>query len=439
MNIPNIFSDYVLSAQRAIVPNENAINLNTSEIILTQEKALEDFSTFQYLMDNAYAGRDYWSIHGVSFDDCYSIIKKRINSTPFISAKELAEFFYSAFENKIIDNHLRIATNFPREHCFNKAFSANKLAYFSEVIIEKIECKNIVVKSNVSSVMIGDTLECYDDMLFRTLSPISKEYYYIGKRSWNTIDTISITINGEVLLLPVHKSKASNYTPKDGKYFDYHTVDNIPIVTSSTFHNDYRVPRECGIEYGRRCRSTEKLIWVLAGNGGGSSQYPQHFITALNDYANSATHSAWLKTNITDFNKVDWEKPYTEWIFNLDEEVDFSKGTFSGSLYTIINSKTGSAAENAVGYSKCIKNNVLIGENTCGMGLFGEVQAFVLKNSFIVLGIPSKIFLSESKEGEGYTPDYWVDSADIEGEVIKWLRDTESYMPSSHTKASTTT
>ncbi|WP_442935447.1 S41 family peptidase [Niameybacter sp.] len=81
-----------------------------------------------------------------------------------------------------------------------------------------------------------------------------------------------------------------------------------------------------------------------------------------------------------------------EWVFNLEKEVNFLKGTFSGKIYTIINSKTGSSAENAVGYSKCIKNNVLIGENTCGMGLFGEVQAFALKNSFIVLGIPSKNF-----------------------------------------------
>ena len=131
---------------------------------------------------------------------------------------------------------------------------------------------------------------------------------------------------------------------------------------------------------------------------------------------------AWLRTHITDFTPVQLDKPYTEWKFSLDNPVDYTQSKYNGTLYTLMNTRTGSSAENAVGYAKSVKNHLLIGENSGGVGLFGEVQGYILRHSLIRLGIPCKIFLNGVAEGEGYSPDYWVDSADLVNTVAKWIQ-----------------
>ena len=418
INVPEEYREYIYPEKRTMPKNDKVINVNHSNLTLSRKDALEDIETFKYLMDNVYSGRDYWSMHGVDFTECYAKIEDKLQLVDYIPATELARSIHEVFKGKIIDNHLGIRAALGGEYL---GFYGNKYAYFSGVTVEKRGGRYLVVASENLSVKAGDTIECDDNRLYPTLSPLGKEYFYVGTRSWTPIDKITVGVNGEAVELPLHKSRAGEFVTLGNEYFKLTECDGYPVVYSGTFASDQAIPRNCGAELGKSLRQEKNLLWVLAGNGGGSSEYPQHFIQELNGYANNATHMAWLKTHLTDFSTVDHDKPYTEWAINLDPPVDYSKSQFDGNLYTIINSKTGSSAENAIGYSKCVKNNILIGENSCGMGLFGEKQDFLLKNSLIILGIPCKIFLSESKEGEGYTPDYWVDSADLVGAVTKWL------------------
>lgn len=418
INIPDVYREFILPVKRTMPKNNNVINLDASDLILQQKNALEDFETYKYLMDNAYAGRDYWEMHGVDFAACYATIEHRLKQEAYISASDFAETIYEAFTGKIIDNHLSIATTV--RECYLK-FSGNKYAYFSGVTVEKKDGRMIAVASENAAVKTGDVIACEEDQLFRTLAPHGRDYFYVGTRSWTPIDKLTVGVNGEAVELSLHRSRAGDFKSIGDEYFKLIDCEGIPVVHSGTFHASQSIPRNCGAELGNRLRQERDLLWVLAGNGGGSSDYPMHFIQELNGYANNATHMAWLKTHITDFSIVDHEKPYTEWFFNLDEPVDLSKSRFDGNLFTIINSGTCSSAENAIGYAKSVKNNLLIGENSCGMGLFGEQQAYILRHSLISLGIPCKVFLSESKEGEGYMPDYWIDSADLVEAVIKWL------------------
>ena len=92
----------------------------------------------------------------------------------------------------------------------------------------------------------------------------------------------------------------------------------------------------------------------------------------------------------------------------------------------LVNADTASAGESAVLYARSCKNLVVVGENTMGCNTFGNVASYMLPHSNIVCRIPNVINLchtpDECIEGYGFTPDYWVDSDDIEGEVIKWLK-----------------
>ena len=76
-------------------------------------------------------------------------------------------------------------------------------------------------------------------------------------------------------------------------------------------------------------------------------------------------------------------------------------------------------------YARSCKNLLLIGENTMGCNTFGNVASYELPHSRIVCRIPNVINLclkpDDCLEGYGFTPDYWVDSEDVEGEVLNWL------------------
>jgi hypothetical protein len=58
---------------------------------------------------------------------------------------------------------------------------------------------------------------------------------------------------------------------------------------------------------------------------------------------------------------------------------------------------------------------VIVGQNTSGTGVFGEVRAYRLPRSGLGLQAGTKWFHSEDPrlelvEGRGYLPDYWIDS-----------------------------
>ena len=61
-----------------------------------------------------------------------------------------------------------------------------------------------------------------------------------------------------------------------------------------------------------------------------------------------------------------------------------------------------------------------------GCNTFGNVAGYELVHSHIVCRIPNTVNLcanpDDCMEGYGFTPDYWVDSDDVEGEVIKWIQ-----------------
>lgn len=87
-----------------------------------------------------------------------------------------------------------------------------------------------------------------------------------------------------------------------------------------------------------------------------------------------------------------------------------------------------SAGEDFLSYSKSLPDITIVGENSGGVGTFGEIRSYVLPNSKIRLNFPSKIFLSKyAEEGIGFLPDYWLDSSKPEEEVSNWLNDPQNY------------
>ena len=175
---------------------------------------------------------------------------------------------------------------------------------------------------------------------------------------------------------------------------------------------------------GEKFKNKDIVIWDILANGGGTSNFPMKFIEGLNEYSNYKDSIALLRSHVIDSNYThDDGKYYREWDYWLNQPDDHTKAKFDGTLYVLMNGGNASSGEDATTYAHNVRNCVTIGENTMGCGTFGEVLFYELPHTKMIMQVASKIFAVENfKEGEGYMPDYWVDNADVLGEVVRWIQ-----------------
>jgi hypothetical protein len=92
-----------------------------------------------------------------------------------------------------------------------------------------------------------------------------------------------------------------------------------------------------------------------------------------------------------------------------------------------VNGRSASSAESIVPVARFLPNAFVVGENTSGVGAFGNLLRYVLPNSGVELFLPSSkgIGLGYMGEGRGYYPDYWQRRIALEGLAAFGLRAAE--------------
>ncbi len=94
-------------------------------------------------------------------------------------------------------------------------------------------------------------------------------------------------------------------------------------------------------------------------------------------------------------------------------------------LVVLIDSYAVSAGEGFVRYVQQLENVVVVGTNTCGAMLAGNVGVFILPNSKIGLSCGTKISLCEdlvNPDGRGLMPDLWVHPDEALERAIKYIQ-----------------
>jgi hypothetical protein len=72
-----------------------------------------------------------------------------------------------------------------------------------------------------------------------------------------------------------------------------------------------------------------------------------------------------------------------------------------------------------VTYAKQLPGTVLVGENTGGVGEFGELKSYLLPSSRLWVQAGTEWFTSHgvavrAEETVGYMPDFWIDDPDAD-------------------------
>ncbi|MCM1375145.1 MAG: S41 family peptidase [Muribaculum sp.] len=384
--------------------------------VITKEQALQDIEQLIYIIDNRYCGKEYWENKGIEFSSCYQEIRDYVLHEEEIYISDYCRAIHRAFDRGIVDNHFAFASPLTGRLGYHKQYNA----YFADLLIEKRVDKFYVIKSGYSDIVVGDEVQ-NEDVLFPTLAPMGKRRYLVGKRSYGELVSMLISVNGIVREVGLHKCRAGKkIEDRDICLYEKERA-GIPIIRANCcdFVGNLREHTDI-VAIGKRYSSSERLILNYLSNEGGYNRITREFIQGLNGYAHLEEYSAKLISPITE--GKDCKR---QWIVSDCQTYEYEKAMYKGTLYMLVNSDTASSGESAVLYARSVKNLVLIGENTMGCNTFGNVASYVLGNSGIVCRVPNVVNLcrnpEDCQEGKGFEPDFWVDSTDVEGEVVEWL------------------
>ena len=467
-DIPIEFQDYVINKStkveyKKVYPQtvEEMLNYKFAPCpdSISKEQAFEDIEQFEYLLETAFSGREYWEKQGCDFNKIYSKLNDFVDNKETICVLDLENYMSSLLKGKTAISHFSI-----RGHKYH-GFEGHKSIYFTDILLNKNKKgKFIVIDSKVDSVPVGSELDDNEinEHVFPTLSPKGKEHYLVGIWSYDKVTNKALSFNGKYVNIPFHPTRLKQAKFNKSPLFKVDTIDNIPVIRLATFMppKDNLPLLESFEEYGKKLRNEEKFILNICNNDGGSAIHAMNFIRNLNTVIFNESMSAYMyspslsqmyaQVVINDYPQIfkqpgveEYTKqvikhqqlldkfkmtPQKEWDFAITNTSDDGEGTYDGKMIILMNRKTESAAEYAVHYSKSVKNIVLVGENTYGAGVFTPGMKYYLPNSKICMQIPHEInIIPGFRESVGFVPDYWLDTNKPVEEIIKWLNNPETY------------
>lgn len=212
---------------------------------------------------------------------------------------------------------------------------------------------------------------------------------------------------------------------------------------------DYRLVQEDGLTYvslrsfvsgtydnmlaryareGAKARGSKAVIYDLRGNVGGSDSWPRKWIQSFLGTQNSIeTSMLYAQKNSALFAAENSESLLPE-----DEGTCFARevhGTWYENdipIIVLVDDHCGSSGEGAVQLLKTLDNVLIVGSNTAGYQLCGNISTFTLPYTGIGVRFGSTLFLygdGENVDHRGYAPDVWCDPQDALASVLALLKE----------------
>ncbi len=428
---------------------------------ITAEETLEDVDMLAYILENGYSGYHYWMGRGVDFDAVFDSVRALADDDGMVALADI-ESTIAAGLSDIQDGHLRMTGHAAH------GFLQRKCAYFADVIVEPADEAGfddrpvyVVGQSLAEDVEPGMVYVGPEDRLFPILSREGTQQYQLGvlSKEYATRAPFSfLAARGSemtaALMLPLHECRLTQAESWTGPVFSTAEVDGVDLVRvrSFGFHHDSLL-REF-VQSGQELADSDRLVVDITGNGGGNSEYPRDFVSGLNggmaqwrlyyaDLCSPATVGAAAAIPLTEGMaepRAEYielmrqtlerlrETPVRNWL-NVTQEVPPRRtGAFKGRVVLLTDRGVASSGEAFIDYARSIPQAVTVGENSAGIGTFGDVLQYWLPNSRIRLQVPHKIFLMPGfQEGVGFTPDYWLDSSNPVPELVEWMNKPETY------------
>jgi len=241
-----------------------------------------------------------------------------------------------------------------------------------------------------------------------------------------------------VYLSPV---KRENYP---SKVYNYYEEEGIPVVVNrAAWGGEGELKRFT--EGAKKLQDAQLAILDIRGHGGGADTYPRHWImnyADLSDFPSLSRMYIDLCTPTSQAFQMEWaasrrrdvEGPRVRYAPTDDgwSEITYFEPEFIANdryLIVLMDGNTVSAGESFVRVLRQMENVILVGENTSGATLVGNIGHFFLpySNQLVQMGVSLFLELDLSnKEGIGFKPDIWVEPGQALDLVLKFV---ENYLP----------
>ena len=451
-NIPEIFAKYISEVSSPVPYKQLTRNPASDQITapdsLSTTEALEDIEMLEYLWKTSYSGYEYWKYQGVDFEAYITSLKSWARQSPKMKTLEF-EARATAILKEIYDGHISFigAGYYGAYH--------HKAVYFTDILVEEMASGEFqVIGSQNDMVSIGAVFTQTEKAtyLFPTLAPPGKKQFLVGLFTFTPQRSIELSFDNEMLEIPLHRNRLLLARFDDPSPYYLERINGIPIIRITGFADASQQYMQDFMQSGYDLQKEDLIIINLFNNGGGSSIYPQTFLTNLNGPVQWEIHWAELTSpaiaeyylnyevgpsttpatkHLVSRYARQYEKlqsfPTKSWTFDRDENKQV-EGKFSGKLILMTNRRVLSAGENLVGASASLKNRITMGENTGGSAQFSSTCAYVLPHSRLILNLPRQLILIPGlEECVGYLPDYWLDTHDPMEKILKWLKAPDQY------------
>ncbi len=434
-----------------LVPSENPCPDSISEA-----EALEDIEMIRYLFENAYSGYAYWESQGIDFSAICDNLYEFAHGRGKVAVVDIERILVLGLAG-LQDGHFLISGHYPHR------FLSRNNPFFTDVLVERCLSDNDdyrVIRSNYESVGPGMLYVGPEENLLRILSSNGVEQFQLGvftsgEPTEEEFKFISSSSSSQILSisLPLHPCRLTEWTEPDSAIFSKSVLDGVDLIRISSFRTTNHEQMLQFVDCGGDLATSERFIVNLMGNGGGSSRYARDFVVGFNEQAHwrmyyavlwsPAIIGSYATTPVTEGmpeSTVQFissmreslerlrERPMRGWLQIMDDIPDRRMGNFDGMAVFLMDRRVGSSGEALIDYSKSVPGSIIIGENSAGVGTFGEVHSYGLPNSLIRMRLASKLFIMPGfEEGTGYLPDYWLDSSEPVKEVVDWLNNPVTY------------
>ena len=189
--------------------------------------------------------------------------------------------------------------------------------------------------------------------------------------------------------------------------FKFAEADDIAYISIRNFSNDLdeRIYKEYE-NTANKVKDCKLIIYDIRSNGGGSDEYCRNWtknFTGTEPKLNSIRSDRYTALDKNRFAAPGTEKYTYEKSNGIVIENDIP-------VVILVDDICGSSGETALLFAKSMENAIVIGSNSSGYQLCGNVATYQLPNSAIYVNIPVAFqfnFKMENIDGKGYEPDVW--------------------------------
>ena len=429
-----------------VLTYEEIVNWRCPDFVYRAE-ALADLARFQQIVEQAYAGYDYFADQGHDWEATFVSLRTAVEAkkkwTPYEFAQLMAKGL--RFTNDLHFSFSVVGSKRRKDIRVGSHISP----YFGDLLAKRLDDGRLQIVGDPENKQPGAEWylekcrgEAPDGFLFRTVVPhFPTEVYLLGVLSPDPVETLPVQVRSDEgqsrqMTLPLHRGRMAGYRADYGSAFHYRS-EPFPVLQLTTFdilggsrQVKQQLERFLGSASWPEIKESPYVLVDLRGNGGGMDQAYRPWLLELTDEPIRSSFGAstvspvvyegivnaqlmfHVKSGQSLATKESFEairQSLLEGVFERfpEEHRELLHGLyevhkrqlfagesqvfeptapsrFPGTLLVLCDGRTGSAAESFIAMSLQLERAILLGENSAGTTSFGEILPFMLPHSQIL-------------------------------------------------------